>query len=46
VPMVSVQEVLKRAAAIDARDRRARDAVERGLGFGDAFRAAGKPEYP
>ncbi len=46
VPSAVAHEVLKRAAATDARDRRARAAVERGLGFADAFRAAGSPEYP
>lgn len=43
VPAGSVAEVDRRAAAIDARDRRAREAVESGLGFAEAFRAAGVP---
>jgi regulator of RNase E activity RraA len=41
IPRAQVHEVLTRAIAIDARDRRARDAVEAGLGFADAFKAAG-----
>lgn len=43
VPQAAVEEVLARATAIDARDRRAREFVEAGLGFTQAFRNAGIP---
>ncbi len=41
VPHAAVAEVVARATAIDARDRRAREAVDAGMGFTEAFRRAG-----
>lgn len=43
VPSAAMEEVVVRATAIDARDRRARESVEAGLGFREAFRKAGSP---
>lgn len=42
VPKAAIHEVKERAAAIDARDRRAREAVEQGVSFAEAFRRASK----
>lgn len=42
VPRAVVAEVTTRAANIDARDRRVREWVEKGLGFSEAFAKAGK----
>lgn len=42
VPKAVIHEVAERAAAIDARDRRARELVEQGASFAEAFRRASK----
>ena len=42
VPRAVVENVAMRAAAIDARDRRVREYVEKGASFSDAFKQAGK----
>ena len=42
VPRAVVENVTMRAAAIDARDRRVREYVEKGANFSDAFKQAGK----
>jgi regulator of RNase E activity RraA len=42
VPKAALQEVAQRAGAIDARDRRARELIEQGTSFAEAFRRAGK----
>jgi regulator of RNase E activity RraA len=43
VPRGVARQVAERAAAVEARDRRAREAVEQGMSFADAFRHAGQP---
>ncbi len=42
VPRAVVENVVMRAAAIDARDRRVREYVEKGANFSDAFKQADK----
>ena len=42
VPRAVVENVVMGAAAIDARDRRVREYVEKGANFSDAFKQAGK----
>ncbi len=42
VPRAVVENVVMRAAAIDARDRRVREYLEKGANFSDAFKQAGK----